>query len=94
MLFRALMVTVAWLVLGGVCVIMIIILTKASSGSLSPVQIEIKDFVGGVLVGLLSFPVVDWLEKRLVASESTATTTSPTSASTTSKYRRAARFLP
>lgn len=69
LLGRALLVTGAWLVLGGVSAIMIIILTKASTGDLSPIQVEINDFVGGVLVGLLSFPVVTWLEQRLLASE-------------------------
>jgi hypothetical protein len=63
---RFVLVTFAWLILGGVCAIMIIILTKASTGDLSPIKIEINDFVGGVLVGILSFPVVTWLQKRLL----------------------------
>lgn len=66
---RVLALSFAWGVLGGISAIMIIILTKASTGELSPIQVEINDFVGGVLVGLLSFPVVNWLEKRLLASE-------------------------
>lgn len=63
---RFVLVTFAWLILGGVCAIMIIILTKASTAELSPIKIEINDFVGGVLVGILSFPVVTWLQKRLL----------------------------
>lgn len=78
-MFRAMMVTTAWLVLGGVSAIMIIILTKASTGDVSPIQIDVQDFVGGVLVGLLSFPVVDWLEKKLVASEVPGSAPSSTS---------------
>lgn len=64
-LARFIAITFAWLVLGGVCAIMIIILSQVSTGELSPIKIEVKDFAGGVLVGLLSFPVVTWLEKRL-----------------------------
>ena len=67
LVFRVVLITFAWVVLGGVCAIMIIILTKASTGELSPIKIEINDFIGGVLVGLLSFPVVSWLQKRLMS---------------------------
>lgn len=67
LVFRVLLITFAWVVLGGVCAIMIIILTKASTGELSPIKVEINDFIGGVLVGLLSFPVVSWLQKRLMS---------------------------
>jgi hypothetical protein len=63
------LVTTAWLVLGGICAMMIIILTKASTGDLSPIKVEINDFIGGVLVGLLSFPVVKWLQKRLAFAD-------------------------
>jgi hypothetical protein len=68
---RGLVATVAWLVLGGVSAIMLIILTKTSLGEVSPIRVDVKDFTGGVLIGLLSFPVVSWLEKRLLASEMT-----------------------
>jgi hypothetical protein len=67
LVLRFVLVTFAWLVLGGVSAIMIIIVTKASTGELSPIKIEINDFIGGVLVGLLSFPVVTWLQKRLTS---------------------------
>jgi len=50
---------------GGLVAIMVILLSKVSTGAQAPITISIADFQGGVIAGLLSQPLVRWLKERL-----------------------------
>jgi hypothetical protein len=51
---------------GGICAVLMILLTKVSGGPSAPIQIDVHDFSGGVLVGLFSIPLARWLWSRLM----------------------------
>lgn len=48
---------------------MLLALTGATEASASPIQLTVLDFSGGVLVGMLSVPLAQWLASILSTSE-------------------------
>jgi hypothetical protein len=48
------------------CIVVIIIFLLSLSGENMPfISFKIKDFVGGIMIGLLSFPLGEWLKSKL-----------------------------
>lgn len=51
--------------LGGVCAMVLIVLAETTEGAASPLSLRVQDFWGGVLVGLFSVPLAQWMVGRL-----------------------------
>lgn len=51
--------------LGGVTAMVLIILAKSSEGFEAPISLQIQDFWGGLLVGLVSVNLANWVLKKL-----------------------------
>lgn len=51
--------------LGGVCAMVLIVLAETTEGAASPLSLRVQDFWGGVLVGLFSVPLAQWMVERL-----------------------------
>jgi hypothetical protein len=51
--------------LGGVTATVLIILAKSSEGFEAPISLQIQDFWGGLLVGLVSVNLANWVLKKL-----------------------------
>ena len=64
--FQSFLYATIWSFLGGIAATMMILLSRASLGAGSPLEIKVADFSGGLLLGLLSYPLVSWLRGRLV----------------------------
>lgn len=58
------------LIYGGVIAVILLLVAENTKLSL-PISIQVSGFVGGVLVGLFSIPLGDWLAKNLGLSEKT-----------------------
>lgn len=54
---------------GALMAAMLLALTGATQASASPIQLTVLDFSGGVLVGMLSVPLAQWLASILSTSE-------------------------
>lgn len=50
---------------GGLMAIMALLLSTTTQGAGSPVSLSVNDFSGGVLVGLFSYPLANWISSTL-----------------------------
>lgn len=50
---------------GGLMAIMALLLSSTTQGSASPISLDVNDFSGGVLVGLFSYPLANWIASTL-----------------------------
>lgn len=48
-------------IMGGICAVILILLARGTEGLSPPVSIKIQDFWGGVIVGLFSIPLSQWI---------------------------------
>lgn len=48
-------------IMGGICAVILILLARGTEGLSPPVSIKIQDFWGGVLIGLFSIPLSQWI---------------------------------
>lgn len=55
---------------GGLVSVCVIFISKAVSGPTIPVSIDIRDFYGGVIVGLFSIPISEWIVGVLIKGPS------------------------
>ena len=62
---RAFWRTVAMSLVGGICALLVILLTQVTEGLEPPISIHVQDFWGGVVVGLFSIPMSAWLADRM-----------------------------
>jgi hypothetical protein len=51
--------------LGGVTAMVLIILAKSSEGFEPPISVNVRDFWGGLLIGLLSVRLSKWVKDKL-----------------------------
>lgn len=52
-------------IMGGICALILILIAQGTEGASPPIAIKIQDFWGGVVVGLLSIPVSQWILDRV-----------------------------
>lgn len=53
--------------MGAILAMMIIAITRATASATLPVAIKVDDFVGGLMVGMLSHVLIPWLAEKLKA---------------------------
>ena len=64
--------TILTAIMGAICALILILLAQVTDGINPPVSIRVQDFWGGIVVGLFSIPLSQWLFTQLMRSDNPA----------------------